>query len=170
MASSVQVGLEWHGTKYRCVYFVSTCGLTRAAMARLVFPIPPAPRIAMWEDSCIKILTTCWSSASRPWKIWGQGGSSPKDPELFKKFSRIHCVQIWPTYYSLSLPEFLSPKNHELRIMVRICYSLRSNQNQWGQSESPKGQPVVHVVPLHPFSFASFETRLSLQLEPAMDG
>jgi hypothetical protein len=54
--------------------------------------MPPAPRIAMQAESCMRIFTTSWSSDSRPLKICGQGGRRPKDPELFKTFSKIDGV------------------------------------------------------------------------------
>jgi hypothetical protein len=90
-ASSVQVGLEWHGMKYQCEYLASTSGLWRAAVARLVFPIPPVPRIAMQAESCNRMFTTSCSSFSQPWKICGEGGSRLKDLELLKNFSKIDC-------------------------------------------------------------------------------
>jgi hypothetical protein len=45
------------------------------ALARLVFPIPPAPKIAILGVPCLK----CWRiseiSDVRPWKIFGSDGS-----------------------------------------------------------------------------------------------
>jgi hypothetical protein len=89
--NSVQVGLEWHGTKYRWEYLASTWGLWSAAVARLVFPIPPAPRMATWADSWIRMLTTSSSSDWRPWKIFGMAGSRLNDPELIWKSATVDC-------------------------------------------------------------------------------
>jgi hypothetical protein len=50
--------------------------------ARLVFPIPPIPKIAIRGVSWLKALSMSETSDSRPWKIFGPDGNSDSESEL----------------------------------------------------------------------------------------
>jgi hypothetical protein len=49
------------------------------ALERLVFPIPPAPKIAILGASRLKAWMIKDISDSRPWNIFGSGGSNAKE-------------------------------------------------------------------------------------------
>jgi hypothetical protein len=57
-------------------------GWCRTALARLVFPIPPAPKIAILGVSCVKALRIVFISDSRPWNIFGSDGNIDNELEL----------------------------------------------------------------------------------------
>jgi hypothetical protein len=52
------------------------------ALERLVFPIPPAPKMAILGASWLKDWSIANSSDSRPWNIFGSGGNNAKEFEL----------------------------------------------------------------------------------------
>jgi hypothetical protein len=78
-----RVRLEWQGTKYRSVHFPTTSSRWRTARARLVFPIPPGPRITIRGDSLLRMSTISCNSGSRPWNICEGGGSNEMEGELW---------------------------------------------------------------------------------------
>jgi hypothetical protein len=57
-------------------------GWWRTAHARLVFPIPPPPRMAILEEGRQSVLIMSSNSDSRPWKILGFDGSIENEFEL----------------------------------------------------------------------------------------
>jgi hypothetical protein len=62
--------------------WVTVSGWWRTALARLVFPIPPPPRIAILAD-CPPIISIIFpNSDSRPWKILGFEGNNENEFEL----------------------------------------------------------------------------------------
>jgi hypothetical protein len=54
------------------------------ALASVVFPIPPAPKIAILGVSWEKILRISEISVARPWNIFGSEGSMEIELELQK--------------------------------------------------------------------------------------
>jgi hypothetical protein len=65
------------------VYFSTMAGWCSAAIAKVVFPIPPGPRMDPREASARRLLIRCLSSLSRPWNIFGEDGSREREPELY---------------------------------------------------------------------------------------
>jgi hypothetical protein len=72
-------------TKNLSSNFAEVSEWCKTALARLVFPIPPPPRIAILGDSWLSTFMIFSTSDSRPWKILGFEGNIENEVELAKK-------------------------------------------------------------------------------------
>jgi hypothetical protein len=81
--SSIPVVVELQATKNLfCIYLVVISGWCKTALARDVYPMPPAPKIAILGIPVLKKWRMSKSSDSRPWKILGSDGSIEIELEL----------------------------------------------------------------------------------------
>jgi hypothetical protein len=82
-SSSAFVETESQATKNRCsLYLVRISWWWRMAFAKLVFPIPPVPKIEILGVPRVNISRRLATSASRPWKTFGSDGSRERELEL----------------------------------------------------------------------------------------
>lgn len=83
VASSNWDAAESQATKNRCCLYLLVISVWWIiARARLVFPIPPAPKIATLAVPWPRIRSICDSSDSGPWNIFGSDGSIEIELEL----------------------------------------------------------------------------------------
>jgi hypothetical protein len=84
-ASSTLVVADSEAMKYRLDPYIDVVSVwCNTTFARLVFPIPPGPKIAILGLFRCKRPTSPATSGSLPWKIFGSDGSIERELELRK--------------------------------------------------------------------------------------
>ncbi|KAF8212942.1 hypothetical protein K438DRAFT_1805302, partial [Mycena galopus ATCC 62051] len=84
-ASSMLVVAASALTKNLCSNLEAMSGWCSAALAKVVLPIPPPPRMAILGDFSLSKLRTSSNSCSRPWNILGFAGNIENELELGDK-------------------------------------------------------------------------------------